>query len=363
MWNFAYVHASTGTDLYVGTLPSVIRRETEGKSVYIASDLAGLAADADGGNIELETSEVSGIGVRGKVKINARELDMSSIKITNLSAGENANEAVNKAQLDLKVDAALLGAVEGVATLDESGKVPASQLPSYVDDVLEYDNLAAFPSSGEVGKIYIALDTGKTYRWSGSIYVEISAGPATSDDVPEGLTNKYYTDARAKSAAVIDSMAGLETDQAPSVSSLKSYLTANSGVIFVDDLASLPAPGDAAKLYVTKDEDKLYYYKEVGAGGSGVTYEYTELSAPQPFYQEQHALTENDILNQYVDLQHLAKPKSVTAYANRLAIHLDYDFTITNVSGKSRLSFIGEIGTGGISELVPGDIIFVNYTH
>lgn len=54
------------------------------------------------------------------------------------------------------------------------GKVPAAQLPSYVDDVLEYANLAAFPATGETGKIYVALDTNKIYRWSGSAYVVIS---------------------------------------------------------------------------------------------------------------------------------------------------------------------------------------------
>lgn len=56
------------------------------------------------------------------------------------------------------------------------GKVPASQLPSYVDDVEEYANLAAFPESGEANKIYVAIDSAKTYRWSGSVYVEVSAG-------------------------------------------------------------------------------------------------------------------------------------------------------------------------------------------
>ncbi len=54
------------------------------------------------------------------------------------------------------------------------GKVPASQLPSYVDDVLEFANLAAFPATGEAGKIYIATDSEKTYRWSGSTYAVIS---------------------------------------------------------------------------------------------------------------------------------------------------------------------------------------------
>ena len=69
--------------------------------------------------------------------------------------------------------AALKGANNGLATLDNAGKVPSSQLPSYVDDVLEYANIDAFPA-GEGGKIYVALDSNKTYRWSGSEYVEIS---------------------------------------------------------------------------------------------------------------------------------------------------------------------------------------------
>ena len=53
------------------------------------------------------------------------------------------------------------------------GKIPAEELPSYVDDVEEYANKAAFPVTGEGGKIYVALDTGYTYRWSGSTYTQI----------------------------------------------------------------------------------------------------------------------------------------------------------------------------------------------
>ena len=65
-------------------------------------------------------------------------------------------------------------AIGNYATLDEGGKVPSGQLPSYVDDVLEFANLSAFPGSGEDGKIYIAIDTSLAYRWSGSVFVEIS---------------------------------------------------------------------------------------------------------------------------------------------------------------------------------------------
>lgn len=83
-----------------------------------------------------------------------------------------------------------LGTANGVATLDGGGKVPSTQLPSYVDDVLEYANLAALPASGETGKIYITLDSNKVYRWSGSVYVEISSSNGVWGSITGTLTNQ-----------------------------------------------------------------------------------------------------------------------------------------------------------------------------
>jgi hypothetical protein len=94
------------------------------------------------------------------------------------------------------------------ATLGVDGKVPSTQLPSYVDDVSEFADLASFPTSGETGKIYVDISSGKTYRWSGSLYVEISASPGSTDAVPEGSVNLYYTDGRASAAAPVQSVAG-----------------------------------------------------------------------------------------------------------------------------------------------------------
>ena len=72
----------------------------------------------------------------------------------------------------------------------------------------EFANVAAFPATGMRGIIYVALDTNKTYRWSGSAYIEISASPGTTDAVPEGSVNLYYTDARAAAAAPVQTVAG-----------------------------------------------------------------------------------------------------------------------------------------------------------
>ena len=82
-----------------------------------------------------------------------------------------------------KIDKTQKGAVNGVAELNEAGKVPSSQLPSYIDDVVEgyyYNNKfyeeAAHTTeiTAEKGKIYVDLSTEKTYRYSGSLYIEVS---------------------------------------------------------------------------------------------------------------------------------------------------------------------------------------------
>jgi hypothetical protein len=88
------------------------------------------------------------------------------------------------------------------------GTVPSSMLPSFVDDVREAASLSAFPASGDAGVIYVAVDTKKIYRWSGSSYVEISPSPGSTDSVTEGSTNLYYTNARAAAAAPVQSIAG-----------------------------------------------------------------------------------------------------------------------------------------------------------
>lgn len=83
----------------------------------------------------------------------------------------------------MKIDAAL-SQVESDLSLKadlEDGKIPAGQLPAFVDDVLEFDSVAQFPNKGESGKIYVATSTNLTYRWSGSSYVEISPSLALGE--------------------------------------------------------------------------------------------------------------------------------------------------------------------------------------
>jgi hypothetical protein len=96
--------------------------------------------------------------------------------------------------LDGKISASQKGANNGVATLDNTGKVPSSQLPSYVDDVLEFTNRQAFPQEGEGGKIYTDLSTNTTWRWAGSTYQQIKG------DVVIGTTTGTAFDGAAGAA-------------------------------------------------------------------------------------------------------------------------------------------------------------------
>ena len=85
------------------------------------------------------------------------------------------------------IDSGKVGVSDGVASLDSTGKVPTSQLPSYVDDVIEVIGIDTAPQIGETDKIYVDTLTNKTYRWSGTAYVEISA----SDIVTASENNGY----------------------------------------------------------------------------------------------------------------------------------------------------------------------------
>jgi len=103
--------------------------------------------------------------------------------VSNTPAGNISSTTVQAAINELDSEKQALsekGNANGYASLDGSGKVPSTQLPSYVDDVLEYANFASLPGTGETGKIYVTLDTNKTYRWSGSVYIEISPSAVTS---------------------------------------------------------------------------------------------------------------------------------------------------------------------------------------
>ncbi len=117
-----------------------------------------------------------------------------------------------------------LNTANGLARLDSGGLIPSSLLPSYVDDVLEFPALVSFPLVGETGKIYVDLSNNKSYRWSGSTYIEVSPSPGSTDSLAEGSVNKYFTTERARTS--ISATGQLSYD---SVSGVMTYITPTSG--------------------------------------------------------------------------------------------------------------------------------------
>lgn len=167
-------------------------------------------------------------------------LDKTAVGLANVDNTSDANKPVSTATqtaLNLKEDKSAKGAANGYAPLDASAKIAAIYLPAYVDDVVEYDNLAAFPAVGTEGVIYLALDTNKTYRWGGSTYAEISSSPGSTDAVPEGATNKYYLASRALADVTWTTLTGKPSTFVPSAHSHPQSEVTN----LVSDLA-LKAP-------------------------------------------------------------------------------------------------------------------------
>lgn len=108
--------------------------------------------------------------VTGGADATTADIADSTDKRYQTDAQRTNNDATSPIQGQLNAKADLVG-----------GFVPSSQLPSFVDDVLEYADLASFPATGVSGKIYVAIDTNKSYRWSGSTYVHLDDSVALGE--------------------------------------------------------------------------------------------------------------------------------------------------------------------------------------
>jgi hypothetical protein len=212
----------------------------------------------------LTTNKKVSMKADGEIIVNTNGNFEASLKATNLTANVNI-ELPNKAAGTYTLATTdIIGAANGVAELDGTGKVPSSQLPSYVDDVVEVANFASLPVTGESGKIYITLDNNLTFRWSGSAYVEISASLALGE-----LSTTAYRGDRGKIAYehslltsgnphnVTKSDVGL-SNVVNSDTTTTANITDSSNKRFVTD-AQLTAIDNAATKNLTLDRKTVSY--------------------------------------------------------------------------------------------------------
>lgn len=146
------------------------------------SKITGLGTAATA-NTGAEQGDVPVIQSGGKLLASILpDLSGTYVPVGTTINGKPLSENVSLSAADVgAIPATEKGQPNGVATLGSDGKVPSSQLPSFVDDVQEYPTRGDFPETGQDGTIYVAEDTNLTYRWSGSAYVEISPSLALGE--------------------------------------------------------------------------------------------------------------------------------------------------------------------------------------
>lgn len=177
-------------------------------------------------------------GVKGSGETNYRKGNVN-ISPENIGLGNVTNHA--------QVKRSEMGVANGVATLGADGKVPSGQLPSYVDDVLEYENKTSFPATGETGKIYVAKDTNLTYRWSGSAYVEISASLALGETSSTAYAGDKGKTLASKVAVLEEKTSSNTTDIASIGTRITNIENGNKAAAKATKLAS------ARKISITGD--------------------------------------------------------------------------------------------------------------
>lgn len=161
------------------------------------------------------------------------------------------------------------GNPNGLASLNESGVIPTSQLPSYVDDVIEVATFNNLPNTGESGKIYIVQDTNLTYRWSGTDYVEISKslalgensstaypgdkGKATTDKLNR-IPNKLITDTVNVNQSATEAVLNFTYYKQNEQQTNRNTLTITSATT---SQAGLMSSADKTKLNSLKDQSGI----------------------------------------------------------------------------------------------------------
>ena len=150
-------HGTAKGDVGLGNVPNIDTSTTsnvsEGSNLYfttarvLATVLSGLSLATGGAIVSTDSILVA----FGKIQ---KQIDDLTTSIGN------------------KLDKVSTSGVERAYIINADGS-QGTKATSDLKDVLEFANLASFPVTGETGKIYVALDTNKTYRWGGSVYVQI----------------------------------------------------------------------------------------------------------------------------------------------------------------------------------------------
>lgn len=137
-----------------------------------------------------------------------------------------------------KIGSSEKGVANGVATLDGTGKIPSAQLPSYVDDVVEYATFASFPATGVAGILYIDVSENRQYRWSGSAYQVITSGAVDSVAGKTGVITLATSDIVGLDTALSGKASSTHSHNISDVTGLQGALDAKATASSVTTLSN-----------------------------------------------------------------------------------------------------------------------------
>ena len=294
-FNFAYVYASSGTDMYISTVGSSYdpAGDDAGRSVFIDADGYGLKPDVNGGNVQISTASTSGTGVRGKVVLNGREVDVTNKKIINLADGIDVTDAINKGQLDdsiQNITTELLSIESGFQSQIDAEK-------SRIDAILLASD-ADKDSFAEIVSLINSVDTENDQAFANYVL--------SNDSVVSDLGSRVTTNEFA-----IQNLQQAEADLAAQVSSIENNINSINSAIEV-----LEAKGFS----------------------KGSTVVGTELS--------------------YIDLDR-EYFTILSVSVGRVSVHEGEDYIVSGVNGVTRLTWIGSLSNpDGAEKIETGDKVF-----
>lgn len=278
--------ALTSLDDAIGALDATPTNYTPADPAIVADHLAaidGALAAAAGTDIPDDEFRISD---------DADATKKMAFEVGAITTGTTRTVTMPDANVDLGLIATAIqssekGANNGVATLDGGGKIPASQLPNSVMELQGAWNASTNTPEladgvGNPGDVYevtvagsqdlgsgsLSFDVGDfaIYGSSGVWYKSDSTDAVASvngqtgvvvldtDDVSDsGATNKYFTDAAAKAAAVADSITDGVTDVAPSQNAVFDALALKADASHTHEAADITDFDAAAKAAAVAD--------------------------------------------------------------------------------------------------------------
>lgn len=232
---FGYVHASSDSDLYLISMGADYNPANTGRSIFLEADSYGLASNVNGGDINLVTAATSGTGVRGKLKLDGRLVDVSGKKIVDLAAGSDATDAVNKGQLDtvssaISAEQSRAEAAEDAldARLDTVEGSGAGSIAKAQADAQDYADAAVLVEKTRAEGAEGAL-SGRLDVLEGSGAGSVAKAQADAQDYADAAVLVEKTRAEAAEAALQGEVDAVEADLAQELLDRAAADTALSG--------------------------------------------------------------------------------------------------------------------------------------